>query len=67
MRTSHKSAFLISALFHWQNFQPVAIRVIDKVNAHGFVFKTDAAHFFVFCMSGFKIFGYKRQMNFVIA
>src|SRR5512137_751710 len=48
-------------------FEPVIVRIIDKVNSHGFVFKADATHFFMQGMSGDKIIHLKSQMEFVIS
>ena len=47
-----------------QDFQPVAIGVGDKVNAHGRVFVADAAHFLMELVGGIEVFGFKGQMEF---
>ena len=57
---------LILFLF-WYDFQPVVIGVIDEINTHFWIFKTDAAHFFVFFMSSVVICNGKSQMEFVFA
>ena len=41
------------------NFQPITIRVIDKVNTHIRVFKADATHFFVKGVSLIKVLYFK--------
>ena len=48
-------------------FQPIVIRIADEVNAHCFVFKADAAHFFVFGMGSVVIVYFERQVEFVVA
>ncbi len=41
------------------NFQPITVRVIDKVNTHIRVFKADATHFFVKGVSLIKVLYFK--------
>ena len=47
------------------DFQPVIVRVVDEIDAHFWILKTDAAHFFVFFMSGIVICNGESQMEFV--
>jgi hypothetical protein len=49
------------------DFEPVIVQIIDKVNSHGFIFKADTAHLFMQGMSGGKIIHLKSKMKFVVA
>ena len=59
--------WMVCLLFGGNDLQPVAIGVIDKVDAHGGVFKADAAHFLMQGVGGFKVLGLEGQMEFQFA
>ena len=50
-----------------QDFQPVAIRIIDEINAHFLIFIANAAHFLVQLMRCSEIIDSKSQMELVIS
>ena len=51
----------------WQNLQPVAIRVFNEIDAHGFIFKANAAHLLMLFVRFFKIIRLKCQMEFTLS
>ena len=57
--------FLLSAwrLICRYNFNPVAVRIGDKVDAHFLVLKTDDSHIFVFLVEGVKLVCLECQMK----
>ena len=58
---THKSAVV------GDDFQPIMVGVFDKIDAHLRVFETDAAHFLMFLVEGFKIIHAKGEMEFIIS
>ena len=50
-----------------QNFEPIAVRVLDEIDTHFRVLKADTAHFFVLFMCRVKIICFKCQMKFTFA
>ena len=48
------------------DFQPIAIRVGDEIDAHRFVFIADAAHFLMQRVCRIKIFCTESQMEFAL-
>ena len=53
------SVFICFSPFGGEDFQPVAVGIVYKVNAHFFVFITDHAHFFVAFVGRFVIVRFK--------
>ena len=49
------------------DLHPVAVRVLDKVDAHGRVLKADAAHLLVQGVRRLVVVGHKAQMALVLA
>ena len=49
------------------NFQPVSIRVGDEINAHGRIFKADAAHFLMKLVGFFEILRAEGQVELAFA
>ena len=60
---SHTST--IGKIFN--DFQPIVVRIFDKINTHFRILIADTAHRFMLGMSGFIIFRHERQMEFVVA
>ena len=54
--------FLLSSF--GDDLDPVSVRVLDEINAHLLIFKTDTAHFFVLFVSARKIVRREREMKF---
>ncbi len=52
-------------LSFWDDFNPVIIRVIDKINPHFRIFKTNATHFFVFFISGIIVLCFQSKMELI--
>ena len=48
------------------DFNPVVVRVIDKVDSHRLVLITDAAHLFMPGMGACKIVDFESQMEFIV-
>ena len=54
--------------FVWgDDFEPVAVRVLDEINAHGRIFKADAAHGGVLLMGGFVVIRLESQVELALA
>ena len=49
------------------DFEPVAVRVLDEINAHGRIFKADAAHGGVLLMGGFVVIRLEGQVELALA
>ena len=49
------------------DLNPVSVRVIDKIDAHGWILKTDTAHFLVLFMETIHLIRGKSQMEFFIS
>ena len=49
------------------DFNPVTVGILNEINSHGFIFKTDASHFFMTGMGCLHIIYGKGQMEFIIA
>jgi hypothetical protein len=49
------------------DFNPVVVRIIDKVDSHSLVLITDTAHLFMQGMGFSKIIDFESQMKFIIA
>ena len=73
LKIYHDGALKILSLSHfesvnlWQNLQPVAIRVFNEIDAHGFIFKANAAHLLVLFVRFLKIIRLKCQMEFTLS
>ena len=52
--------------FRRNDLQPVSVRIIDEVNPHFRIFKTDAAHLRVLFVGGLHVVGDKGQMDLVV-
>lgn len=48
------------------DFYPVAVGILDKIDAHRFIFKANAPHFLMTGMRGFHIIYRKGQVEFII-
>ena len=55
------------SVYLWQNLQPVAIRVFDEIDAHGFIFKANATHLLMLFMRFFKVIRLKCQVEFALS
>ena len=49
--------------FSRYNFDPVAIRIFNKINSHAWIFKADHAHFLMFTMGFFKVIRCKGEVE----
>ena len=56
-------SFSVLVLFLRNNFNPIPVWVFDEVDAHGRVFKADAAHGGVFLVRGGHIRHSEREMK----
>ena len=59
--------YCFKSLSLWQNLQPVAIRVFDEIDAHGFIFKANAAHLLVLFVRFLKVIRLKCQVEFALS
>jgi hypothetical protein len=50
-----------------EDLEPVAVRILNKVNPHGRIFKADAPHFLMQGMRGLKIVRTECQMEFFLS
>lgn len=48
------------------DLQPIAVWIIDEIDAHGIVFKADTAHFAVLGQRFFIIIDFKSQMELIV-
>ena len=54
-KTLKAAAPSVFCLLCGNDFQPVAVRIGDKIDAHCRIFKADAVHFLVLCVCGIEI------------
>ena len=62
-----EQAFPFSIASAVQDFNPVAVGVVDEIEVHRAVFKADAAHFFVQGMRGGLVLHAHGEVNLVVA
>lgn len=58
--------FIFKSSFLGDDLNPVAVRIIDKVDDHILILITDAAHFFMQGMGACEIIDFESQMEFII-
>ena len=56
-----------SDLFFRNDFNPIAVRVRDKINPHGRILKSNTSHRFVAFVEGLVLIGGKGQMKFLLS
>ena len=54
-------------LFARYNFQPVSVRIFNKINSHRWIFEADTSHLFMFFVSSFEIIDGKCKMDLLFA
>lgn len=65
-KTLKAAASSVFCLLCGNDFQPVAVRVGDKIDAHCRIFKADAVHFLVLCVCGIEIIHAEGQVELVV-
>ena len=65
-KTLKAAAPSVFCLLCGNDFQPVAVRVGDKIDAHCRIFKADAVHFLVLCVCGIEIIHAEGQVELVV-
>ena len=65
-KTLKAAAPSVFCLLCGNDFQPVAVRVGDEIDAHCRIFKADAVHFLVFCVRGIEIIYAEGQVELVV-
>ena len=65
-KTLKAAAPSVFCLLCGNDFQPVAVRVGDKIDAHCRIFEADAVHFLVLCVCGIEIICAEGQVELVV-
>ena len=59
--------FFKTFLFARYNFQPVSVRIFNKINSHRWIFEADTSHLFMFFVSSIEIIDSKCKMDLIIS
>ena len=66
-KTLEAAAPSVFCLLCGNDFQPVAVRVGDEIDAHCRIFKADAVHFLVLCVRGLEIIHAEGKVELIVA
>ena len=58
---------LMPELFPRNDFQPVTVRIRDKIDFHFRILKADASHLLMLCVSRVKIIYMESKMDFIVS